>query len=93
MYDFASGSTSFSALGIVIFEKEFFFLASLIVVKWYLIGVLMCISPMTNDEYAFMALFAVCMSSLECLFFSLSIFLGPHPWHMEVPRLGVKSEL
>ena len=20
-------------------------------------------------------------------------FLGPHPWHMEVPRLGVKSEL
>ena len=21
------------------------------------------------------------------------IFLGPHPWHMEVPRLGVKLEL
>ena len=20
-------------------------------------------------------------------------FLGPHPWHMELPRLGVKSEL
>jgi len=20
-------------------------------------------------------------------------FLGPHPWHREVPRLGVKSEL
>ena len=20
-------------------------------------------------------------------------FLGPHPWHMEVPRLGVRSEL
>ena len=20
-------------------------------------------------------------------------FLGPHPWHMEVPKLGVKSEL
>ena len=20
-------------------------------------------------------------------------FLGPHPWHMEVPRLGIKSEL
>jgi len=25
-----------------------------------------------------------------CLFFG---FLGPHPWHTEVPRLGVKSEL
>ena len=28
-----------------------------------------------------------------CLFIYLSIFLGPHPQHMEVPRLGVKSEL
>ena len=21
------------------------------------------------------------------------VFLGPHPWHMEVPRLGVESEV
>ena len=21
------------------------------------------------------------------------LFLGPYPWHMEVPRLGVESEL
>ena len=27
------------------------------------------------------------------LFFFFSVFLGPHPWHMEVPRLGVKLEL
>ena len=27
------------------------------------------------------------------LFFFFLIFLGLHPWHMEVPRLGVKSEL
>ena len=29
-------------------------------------------------------------------FFFLSFFfgfIGPHPWHMEVPRLGLKSEL
>ena len=25
-----------------------------------------------------------------CLFIA---FLGPHPWHMQVPRLEVKSEL
>ena len=25
--------------------------------------------------------------------FSFFVFLGPHPQHMEVPRLGVKSEL
>ena len=24
---------------------------------------------------------------------TLSVFLGPHLWHMEVPRLGVESEL
>ena len=26
-------------------------------------------------------------------FFSFCLFLGLHPWHMEVPRLGVQSEL
>ena len=30
--------------------------------------------------------------SFACIFFSF-FFLGPYPWHMEVPRLGVKSEL
>ena len=25
--------------------------------------------------------------------FYFFFFLGPHPWHMEVPRLGVKVEL
>ena len=27
------------------------------------------------------------------LFFFFFVFLGPHPWHMEGPRLGVESEL
>ena len=26
-------------------------------------------------------------------FFFFSCFLGPHPQHMEIPRLGVESEL
>ena len=26
-------------------------------------------------------------------FLSFFFFLGPHPWHIEVPRLGVSSEL
>ena len=29
---------------------------------------------------------------VQFLFFSF-VFLGPHPWHMEIPRLGVGSEL
>ena len=30
------------------------------------------------------------MSSLSFFFF---VFLGPQPWHMKIPRLGVESEL
>ena len=39
--------------------------------------------------------FKLLFSSLVCLFFVLFCFCfsGPHPQHMEVPRLGVKSEL
>ena len=29
----------------------------------------------------------------EYLFFFFFFFLGPHLWHMEVPRVGVESEL
>ena len=30
---------------------------------------------------------------LFLFFFFFIVFLGLHPWHMEVPRLGVRSEL
>ena len=30
-------------------------------------------------------------SVFVCLF--VFVFLGPHPWHMEAPRLGVELEL
>ena len=34
------------------------------------------------------------MSSVcVCVCVCVCVFLGPHLWHMEVPRLGVKSEL
>ena len=29
----------------------------------------------------------------EAYLFFFFRFLGPHPWHIEVPRLGVESEL
>ena len=32
-------------------------------------------------------------NSFAYSFFVCVCFLGPHPWHMEVPRLGVKLEL
>ena len=35
---------------------------------------------------------AIYSSKLFFFFFFFSVFLGPHLWHMEVPRLGVKSE-
>ena len=41
-----------------------------------------------SQESCSFLVFFVCF-----LFFCLFVFLGPHPRHMEVPRLGVESEL
>ena len=32
-------------------------------------------------------------SASVLLIFCFLLLLGPHPWHKDVPRLGVKSEL
>ena len=36
--------------------------------------------------------FYFCHKRLTSFFFSFSFILGPHPWHMEVSKLGVKLE-
>ena len=67
------GSNSCTSLPILATAYHFI-LANLVVVRWYLIVVLFCISLVTNNvKHLFMCVSATCISSLEkCLFKSFA---------------------
>ena len=50
------------------------------------------LTPFATGNSMFIHIFIFC-SQVNLFFFFFFVFLGPHLWHMEVPRLGVESEL
>ena len=60
---------------------------------WYsLFWSLFCVVEMLSSGACFLTILLVYLC-LFFLFIYLFCFSGPHPWHMEVARLGVKSEM
>ena len=60
-------------------------------VQWYLIVILICISQ--NSCILFFLSFLKVLLKRSWFIELLLVFLGPHPRHMEVLRLGIESEL
>ena len=55
---------------------------------------LLCISPtptVHGHPLVSLSAFPLCQPDFVCV--CVCVFLGPLPWHMEGPRLGIKSEL
>ena len=46
-----------------------------------------------NSKWQNWVLDSLTLESTFCFVLFCFVFLGPYPWHMEVPRLGVESEL
>ena len=66
--DFLSMSSSGSQTATEAKKNKMFFeiLAILVIVKWYFIVILICISLVTNDvEHPFLCLLAICITSLK----------------------------
>ena len=85
----------------MIFKRDFFFLLSLSVSvkKW---NRFLCVNLVSCYLAEFISSSHFCLQSLGfsgtsalhfIYLFIYFVFLGLHPWHMEVPMLGVKLEL
>ena len=62
--------------------------------SWSMNGFIQCLKnhKSTTELYYFLFFFFKKISLFVYLFI-YSVFLGPHSWHMEVPRLGIQLEL
>ena len=49
--------------------------------------------PFFKDNLYFFQFLYVCYASITFFQIFFFLLLGPHPQHMEIPRLGIKSEL
>ena len=56
----------------------------------HLSTIMPCFQGLFNYVFGFFLIVVSFFCLFVCLFF---VFLWPHSWHMEVPRLAVKTEL
>ena len=56
-------------------------------------GVIQACQLMTSKSGSLTLTSLLSFTYVLFIYLFIYCFLGPHPWHMEVPRLGVQSEL
>ena len=61
--------------------------------SWFLFGFISAALQREHPTLIYFLYPGVNMQSTQSKSLSFLVFLGPHLWHMEVPELGVKSEL
>ena len=88
--------TALYSLGFFIFglESVFYFGKFLVIIAWNIFLLIFSLFSFWHSSYVDTTFLVLSFEFLDTLFlFFFFSFLGPHLWHMEVPRLGVELEL
>ena len=89
----------FHVNGMILYSNHLFFSSEVLIMN--MLSCYLLIIPWTTQIQYLLSAFngskmllkVLCVCVVGFFVFLFLVFLGPHPWHVEVPRLGVELEL